>query len=178
MEEVMFTTIRDIEKKIGRLHKLHTDLLKKELLQAVEQKPLSFLGKLAEEVLSNLILDASFERLGRSLCVSNSEINGLVFHRTLKKAVFYYRVKDSRRLLGCAALEAVTGSMKNHRSPMAILITNARVSSRVEGCDKHLPDDLILIDGPRLTEYMIEFNIGVRDDGPYKIKKIDQYYFG
>ncbi|MGL5076014.1 MAG: restriction endonuclease, partial [Waterburya sp.] len=42
---------------------------------------------------------------------------------------------------------------------------------------KSIETKIILIDGHRLTELMIEYNVGVTSVAKYEIKKIDSDYF-
>jgi len=58
-----------------------------------------------------------------------------------------------------------------------IFITTSDFSSAAREHVNNLPQRVILIDGQRLAELMIEHNIGVSRAYSYEIKRVDSDYF-
>ncbi len=58
-----------------------------------------------------------------------------------------------------------------------IFITTSEFSAGACEYVKNLPQRVILIDGQRLAELMIEHNIGVARAYAYEIKRVDSDYF-
>lgn len=58
-----------------------------------------------------------------------------------------------------------------------IFITSSDFSTGARDYVKNLPQRVILIDGERLAELMIEHNIGVSRAYSYEIKRVDSDYF-
>jgi restriction system protein len=58
-----------------------------------------------------------------------------------------------------------------------IFITGSSFSKEARDYVKEIDSKIVLIDGQRLAELMIEHNVGVNPIVSYEIKKIDTDYF-
>ena len=58
-----------------------------------------------------------------------------------------------------------------------IFMTTSKFSREAEEYVNGLNAKIILIDGERLSELMVEYNVGVDPVAIYEIKKIDSDYF-
>ena len=56
-------------------------------------------------------------------------------------------------------------------------MTTSSFSSQAQEFVRHLSQRVILIDGARLTEFMIEYNVGVRVSRAMEFKRLDEDYF-
>ena len=63
------------------------------------------------------------------------------------------------------------------KSKKGIFITSSDFSKDAYRYVENIDVKIILINGDALTDYMYEYNLGVRVEGPYRIKKIDDDYF-
>jgi len=64
----------------------------------------------------------------------------------------------------------------NPKGVKGVFITTSRFTKDAETINHH-PMKIILIDGQKLAELMIEYNIGVTTSDTYEIKKIDLDFF-
>jgi restriction system protein len=69
------------------------------------------------------------------------------------------------------------GALAGQQATKGIFITTSDFTSQAREFVKNLPQRVILIDGDRLAELMIEHNIGVSRSVSYEIKRIDSDYF-
>jgi len=58
-----------------------------------------------------------------------------------------------------------------------VFVTTSSFSSNAVEYAKHLPQRIILIDGHRLTELMVEHDVGVRLSRAIAIKRLDEDFF-
>ncbi len=69
------------------------------------------------------------------------------------------------------------GSLDTKKTDKGILFTTAGFDSRAKEAAERSSKKIILIDGVKLAELMIEFDLGVSTTKEYKIKEIDNDYF-
>ncbi len=58
------------------------------------------------------------------------------------------------------------------------MITTSTFSKDAEAYVTHIDKKIVLIDGEKLADLMIEHNVGVSEAQRYVIKKVDVDYFG
>lgn len=58
-----------------------------------------------------------------------------------------------------------------------VFITTSRFSAGAINTVKHTSKKIVLIDGKKLADYMIEYNVGVSEKKTYEIEKLDTDYF-
>jgi restriction system protein len=58
-----------------------------------------------------------------------------------------------------------------------VFVTTSKFSGEAIDFSRHLQQRVILIDGRRLTELMIEHSVGVRLNRAIEFKKLDEDYF-
>lgn len=59
-----------------------------------------------------------------------------------------------------------------------MFVTTSSFSSGARQYVEQIPQRIILIDGERLTDLMIEHDVGVRISRAVKVKRIDEDFFG
>jgi len=74
-------------------------------------------------------------------------------------------------------IQKFAGALQGMRARKGVFITTSSFTKEAREYVAHLENKIILIDGERLTQYMIDFNVGVSIIGTYETKKIDLDYF-
>ena len=74
-------------------------------------------------------------------------------------------------------MQAFAGSMEGQRARKGVLITTASFSKEAEEYVSRIERKIVLIDGRRLTELMIDHDIGVSTARTYAVKKLDVDFF-
>ena len=76
-------------------------------------------------------------------------------------------------------IQKFVGALAGQGATKGLFITTAQFSKdAVAYAKKQHTTKVILVDGRRLTELMIEYDFGVTTEYVYKIKKIDTDFFG
>ena len=63
------------------------------------------------------------------------------------------------------------------RARKGIFITTSRFSSEATDYASSIDFKVVLIDGQKLADFMIDYNVGVTGATTYQLKKIDSDYF-
>ena len=58
-----------------------------------------------------------------------------------------------------------------------MFITTSTVTAEAREYVKRIEKKIVLIDGPQLAAYMVDFGIGVNPVTSYEIKRVDSDYF-
>ena len=64
-----------------------------------------------------------------------------------------------------------------HRANKGVFLTTGTFTREAAEYVKNLDKTVVLVDGDRLAELMIEFNLGVTLEQTYEIKRIDSDFF-
>ena len=73
--------------------------------------------------------------------------------------------------------ERFAGSMEGIRARKGVLITTSSFSKEAAEYVRNIERRIVLIDGRRLAELMIDHNVGVATARTYTIKRLDLDYF-
>ncbi len=80
--------------------------------------------------------------------------------------------------MGSPEIHRFVGALKGQGANKGIFITTSNYSKEaINYIEKIDSPKIVLIDGQKLAELMIEFNIGVSEVTSYEVKKIDLDYF-
>ena len=64
------------------------------------------------------------------------------------------------------------------KASKGIFITTSIFTKDAKDYAESISSKIILIDGKRLAEFMIDYNVGVTSISSYNIRRIDSDYFG
>jgi restriction system protein len=80
-------------------------------------------------------------------------------------------------VVGRPAVQSFVGSLVGMGATKGVFVTTSKFSAEAVEFARHLTQRIILIDGRRLTELMIEHGVGVRLNRAIEFKKLDEDYF-
>lgn len=105
-------------------------------------------------------------------------IDGIIKEDKLGLGVIYLQAKRyDTGIVGRPAVHGFVGAMSG-KAKKGIFITTSGFSREALEYAQNLSDvKVVLIDGEKLAEYMIDYNLGVSAAYSYEIKKIDSDYF-
>jgi restriction system protein len=163
-EEVLETGYKQLRKA------LQQDLLDK----IKECSPYFF-----EKLVVNLLVAMGYggaheEKLGLS---RDGGIDGMIKEDKLGLDVIYIQAKRWSNPVGRPDLQAFAGSILGRSAQKGVFITTSRFTKDAVEYVKHLNQKIILVDGDQLTNFMIDFNVGVHETARYVVKRIDTDYF-
>jgi restriction system protein len=167
--------IEAIDKAYEKLNKtLAVDLLD-ELLKA---SPVFF-----EKMVIKLLLKMGYgdfkEEAGKVTGKSGDEgIDGEISQDKLGLEKIYIQAKRYKdTVIGRPTIQQFAGSLLGKKANKGVFITTSDFSSEAKEYAKLAGQNIILIDGQKLVELMIEFNIGVSEYDRFLIKKVDHDFF-
>jgi len=108
---------------------------------------------------------------------SDGGIDGLINEDRLGLDRIYVQAKRWENPVGRPEIQHFVGALAGQHAHKGIFITTSEFSSNAREYVKNLPQRVILIDGQRLAELMIEHDIGVTRAYTYDIKRVDSDYF-
>jgi len=79
--------------------------------------------------------------------------------------------------VGRPEIQAFVGSLVGHRATKGVFVTTSSFSAPALEYVEHLPQRVILINGEKLANLMIEHNVGVRTSRRIEIKRVDLDFF-
>ncbi len=157
---------------LERVHNELNKVLKDELLTRIHQNTPEFFEKLIVELMEKM-------GYGRGEVTQRSRdegIDGIVYQDKLGFDVIYVQAKryDMDKTVGRPELQKFGGAIPE-KNAKGLFVTTAKFSSDA----KQYADErhIILIDGQKLAQLMIEYDFGVSTEYVYKVKKIDTDLF-
>lgn len=157
-----------LERVYGELN----NVLKDELLTRIHEKSPDFFEKMVVELMEKM-------GYGRGQITQKSRdegIDGMVYQDKLGFDVIYIQAKryDLEKTVGRPELQKFGGAIPE-KNVKGLFVTTGRFFQDAQkyANDRHI----ILIDGQRLAELMIEHDFGVSTEYIYRIKRIDMDVF-
>ena len=91
--------------------------------------------------------------------------------------IIYIQAKRWENTVGRPEIQKFAGALQGQRARKGIFMTTSNFSKDALSYVRGIESKIILIDGQRLAELMIENNVGVSLVSSYEVKKIDSDYF-
>lgn len=113
--------------------------------------------------------------IGRS---GDGGIDGIIKEDKLGLDVVYIQAKrwDSNAV-GRPDVMQFAGALQGQRANKGIFITTSRFTEDAKNYVAQIGSKIVLIDGNQLSQYMIDYDVGVSTVSHYPVKKIDSDYF-
>ena len=154
--------------------------LKSELLNRLLEQTPTFFEAVIVDLLVAMGYGGSHEnaalRLGKS---GDGGIDGIIDEDRLGLDRIYIQAKryalDSG--IGRPAIQGFVGSLVGFGAQKGVFVTTSSFSQHAFEYAEALQQRVILIDGSRLAELMIEFGVGVRVSRTVKVKRLDEDFF-
>jgi restriction system protein len=154
------------------------DELSSELLRRVKQSSPSFFEKLVVELLLKMGYGGSRKEAGKAIGQSGDEgIDGIIDEDRLSLDTIYIQAKKWENSISRPEIQKFVGALQGKRAKKGIFITTSEFTKEAKRYVRNIENKVVLIDGNRLTDLMIDFNVGVTLQSNYELKKIDDDYF-
>lgn len=152
--------------------------LAEELLEQVKHASPSFFERLVIDLLVKMGYGGSRQDADRAIGRTGDEgIDGIISEDRLGLDVIYVQAKRWDDVVGRPEIQKFVGALQGQRARKGIFVTTSRFTDEAIQCARGIESKVILIDGGRLTELMIDCDIGVSPVALYQIKKIDTDFF-
>ena len=157
--------------------KLHSEL-SKELLSIVKSCTPSFFEKLVIDLLITMGYGGSRKEAGTAMGKSgDGGIDGIINEDKLGLDVIYLQAKRWDNSVPVKEIRDFTGALASKKAKKGIFITTSSFPKSVYEFVGQVEYKIILIDGERLTNLMIEHSVGLSTVSSYHVKTIDTDYF-
>lgn len=157
--------------------KLHSEL-SKELLDIVKSCSPEFFEKLVIDLLITMGYGGSRKEAGQAMGKSgDGGIDGIINEDKLGLDVIYLQAKRWDNAVPVKEIRDFTGALASKKARKGIFITTSSFPNSVYEFVGQVEYKIILIDGERLANLMIEHGIGLSTVNSYHVKTIDSDYF-
>lgn len=104
-------------------------------------------------------------------------IDGIIKEDRLGLDAVYLQAKRWEGSVGGPVVQAFAGSLMGQKANKGVMITTSHYTEGARDYVEKIEKKIVLIDGPRLAELMMDFGIGVTEVASYSIKRLDSDYF-
>lgn len=149
-----------------------------ELLERVKASSPRFFEQLVVDLLVKMGYGGSRadagERVGSS---GDGGIDGIINEDRLGLDLICIQAKRWEGTVGRPTVQAFVGSMEGRRARKGVMLTTGTFSADAQQYVGQIERKIVLIDGRRLAQLMIEHQVGVSQHRAFILKKVDQDYF-
>lgn len=152
--------------------------LSSDILDHLKKSDPALFEKIVIEVLVKMGYGGSLRDAGKAIGRSGDEgIDGIIKEDRLGLDIIYVQAKRWDNTVGRPEIQKFAGALQGQRAKKGIFITTSNFSKDAVDFASKIESKIILIDGDQLSDYMIDFNVGVTTTSKYELKKIDLDYF-
>lgn len=158
--------------------KIHNKL-SSDLLDTVLSQDFAFFERLVVDLLVKMGYGGSIQDAGQAIGrIGDEGIDGIIKEDKLGLDVIHVQAKkwNKNNTVGRPELQKFVGALAGQGSSKGIFITTSSFTKEAE-LYKPQGVKLVKIDGEKLSQLMIEYNLGVSTAFSYEIKRIDRDYF-
>jgi restriction system protein len=148
-----------------------------ELLERILQAPPVFFEELVLELLHALGYGASAADLQRLGGTGDAGIDGVISLDKLGFEKVYVQAKRWQGSVGRPEVQAFFGALAGRRAKKGVFITMSSFTRDARDFGEQVSENVVLIDGTRLTSLMIEYGVGVTHYRVIRLPRVDGDYF-
>lgn len=148
------------------------------LLLKIKDASPKFFEKLVLDLLVRMGYGGSFADAATMLGKSGDQgVDGVIKEDKLGLDMVYVQAKRWDQQVAGAEVQAFAGSLEGHHAQKGVFITTSGFSPAAKAYVEKIQKRIVLIDGQRLVELMIEHNVGITTTRNYEVKRIESDYF-
>lgn len=166
------------QEQIEENFKLINQDLSSTLLEEISKQSPAFFERLVVDLLLAMGYGGSREDAGEVVGKSNDGgIDGIIKEDKLGLDVIYIQAKRWKNSVGSPEINNFIGALHRKGASKGIFITSSDFTKEALVAAKESRTAIVLINGEKLTNLMIEYDIGTSVQVIYPLKKLDQDYF-
>ena len=149
-----------------------------EILNAIKDCSPRFFEQLVIDIIVKMGYGGSRKEAGQAVGRSGDEgIDGIIKEDRLGLDIIYLQAKRWDGVVGRPEIQKFAGALQGQRARKGIFITTSSFSREALAYVQQIESKIILIEGVRLVELMIDHGVGVSTEAVYEVKRIDSDYF-
>jgi restriction system protein len=154
------------------------DNLKIQLKQKLNESSPYFFEQIVLDLLLKMGYGGSDNENGEVTKKSADEgIDGIIKEDKLGLDKIYIQAKKWEKQVGRPEIQKFVGALQGKRAKKGVFITTSEFSRDAYDYVNNLDVAIILIDGEKLSQYMVENELGISLKNEYKVYSIDNDYF-
>jgi len=163
-----------IEQKIQEVNEALAD----ELLRKIKNSSPKFFEKLVIDLLLKMGYGDSEKEMAEVVGKSGDEgIDGTIKEDKLGLDVIYIQAKRWEGPVGRPEIQKFVGALAGKKAKKGVFFTTSTFTDEAKDYVSHIEQKVVLIDGNKLADLMIKYNVGVSVEKIIEIKRIDSDYF-
>jgi restriction system protein len=152
--------------------------LASELIENIMSCSPAFFERLVVELLVKMGYGGSRREAARAVGQSgDGGIDGIIDEDRLGLDAVYIQAKRWEASVGRPEIQKFVGALMGKRARKGIFITTSIFSADARIYVENIDFKVVLIDGKRLADLMIDYDVGVTGTLTYQLKRIDSDYF-
>lgn len=152
--------------------------LESELLDTVLRASPQFFERLVVELLEKMGYGGWIKGAGRVVGrTGDGGIDGVIKQDHLGLDAIYVQAKRWQGNVGRQEVQKFSGSLDTEHARKGVFITTSSFTDEAIQYVRNIEKKIVLVDGQKLAELMIDFDVGVSLTDTYKIKRVDTDYF-
>jgi restriction system protein len=166
------------EEALESAHQELKETLASDIIQAIMQCSPEFFERLVVDVLVRMGYGGSRKEAGQAVGkAGDGGIDGIIKEDRLGLDIIYIQAKRWENVVGSPEIQKFAGALLGNHAKKGIFITTSSFTKGAIEYVSHIEGKIILIDGPRLADLMIEHNVGTTTVATYEVKRLDSDYF-
>jgi restriction system protein len=171
-------SVRTPEEELVNAYQLFRNALANEVLEAVRKSTPTFFEELVVHLLVAMGYGGSVADAGNAVGRSgDGGIDGTIKEDKLGLDVVYIQAKRWKESVGRPLVQAFAGSLEGVRARKGVFITTSTFTADAIDYVQRIEKKIVLVDGKRLADLMIEHNVGVTPTQTFTLKRLDSDYF-
>lgn len=169
-DEILRAAHKEIQAQLGA-----------ELLDRIAVAPPEFFERLVVSLLLAMGYGGSAKEAGQALGRSHDDgVDGVIDQDVLGLDRVYVQAKRYApgNNVGASAIRDFFGSLDRFKAAKGLFVTTSGFTRDAEETARFLSKRIVLIDGTRLAQLMIRYNVGCRTEETLDLKKVDEDFFG
>jgi restriction system protein len=154
------------------------EALAEEILSRVMSASSAFFERLVVELLVRMGYGGSLQDAGRAIGKTGDDgIDGIIKEDRLGLDVIFVQAKRWQATVGRPEIQKFVGALQGQRARKGVFITTSGFSADAREYASRIDSKVVLIDGPQLAQFMMDFDLGVTSVASYQVKRLDSDYF-
>lgn len=178
VEEIVEKELLNPEESIESAYQKLRQNLASEIIQQVKNCSPSFFEKLVIDLLISMGYGGTRRDAGEAIGRSGDEgIDGIIKEDRLGLDIVYLQAKRWENPVSRPEIQKFAGALQGQKAKKGIFITTSAFTKDAKEYAEKIESKIVLIDGEKLAQLMIDHSIGVSQVASYTIKKVDNDYF-
>lgn len=165
------------EDAIDSAYQVHKENLADELLEKVKQGTWKFFEMLVKDLLVAMGYGDPYDEGQLTQKPADGGIDGIIQEDKLGLDIICLQAKKWENPVGRPEIQKFTGSLESKHAKKGVFITTSYFTAEAQEYVRGIEKKIVLIDGKRLCELMIDYDVGVGTLKTYKVKQVDNDYF-